>query len=209
MEYSPVEGGLQLGHTGNLGWVPYVRARTKGVNEVGSPKYPVVGGKYWVTTGQPARIRFEAPGLSGTPNGVVSFTVESIGGNGIARDDSTGQRTWWPYCTLIYSMPGGKAWNRNNTGALTIRRVNAIAQDNLKGNNATRGYAQTGSYVLGGSWGGPDQNAVRLLIPSGSVSWDQGVTANAGKFPGGNEVQFLSHNRFFWEEFTLGLRTRP
>lgn len=125
-----IEGGLQLGHTGNPGWKPYMRARSPRVNQpIKDPKYPVIGGKHWwVTTGQPARIRLKTPGLPGTPDGVVSFTVESIGGSGIRRDDDTGQQTWWPYCTLIYAMPepkvsGAKTWNRNNTGTLTIRRV--------------------------------------------------------------------------------------
>ncbi len=142
--------------------------------------------------------------------------MESIGGSGIRRDDDTGQQTWWPYCTLIYAMPepkvsGAKTWNRNNTGTLTIRRVNAIAQDEkyLKENYAELGYRPSGSKVLGGSWGAADQQLVKLLTPSSSPTWDQSVTGNAGKFPGGNQVQFLPHNRFFWEEFIFGLRTEP
>ena len=59
-----------------------------------------------------------------------------------------------------------------------------------------------------------DPLKVQLLTPTGAVSWDQigGAkikTSNAGSFPGEPQVQFLPHNRFFWEEFILGLRTAP
>ena len=117
-----------------------------------------------------------------------------------------------PYCTFVYAMPVGKTWNKNNTGSLTIRRVHAIAQDDLEGIDAERGYADTGSYVKGGTWGGPNSLLVKLLTPSGDVPWDElggSKTANAGSFPGPPQVTYSITNRFFWEEFILGLRTKP
>lgn len=196
-----VDAGLQLGHTGNEGWKPYIIAK-KGEDATfyGKPKRPMASGEYWITTTWPILMGFRIPGLAGTPSGTVALSFESPSGEETIvhyyRDPTTHQpvREVIPDCLFVCTVPG---WKSNTS--VRIKRVNSIAQDkNYLANHptyGTPGYAPIGSYVLNASWG--DVWDLVTLLPGGE--WTSGRTYRQGGFPGYPYVRYLTQVEYSWE----------